>query len=82
MACRFWIERALEMERIESHVVDAASIATFRRARGTKTDTVDGEALVRALPAYKRGEPEWSRLVSFHRRKRDQGAAAPSDDRT
>ena len=36
-----------------------ASIATSRRRRRAKTDGIDGEALVRALPGYKRGE-SWS----------------------
>lgn len=53
----FWIHRVLEQEGIESHVVDPASIATSRRRRRAKTDKIDGEALVRALLAYKRGEP-------------------------
>jgi len=53
----FWIHRALEAEGIESHIVDPASIATSRRRRRAKTDKIDGEALVRALLAYKRGEP-------------------------
>jgi transposase len=53
----FWIHRALEREDIESHIVDPASIATSRRRRRAKTDRIDGEALVRALLAYKRGEP-------------------------
>jgi transposase len=53
----FWIHRVLESEGIESHVVDPASIATSRRRRRAKTDRIDGEALVRALLAYKRGEP-------------------------
>ena len=53
----FWIDRALQNEGIESHVVDPASIATSRRRRRAKTDGIDGEALVRALLAYKRGEP-------------------------
>jgi transposase len=53
----FWIHRALEIEGIESHVVDPASIATSRRRRRAKTDKIDGEALVRTLLAYKRGEP-------------------------
>ena len=47
----------LEAAGIESHVVDPASIATSRRHRRAKTDKIDGEALVRALLAYKRGEP-------------------------
>ena len=53
----FWIDRALQNEGIESHVVDPASIATSRRRRRAKTDGIDGEALGRALLAYKRGEP-------------------------
>ena len=53
----FWIHRALEQEGIESHVVDSASIMTSRRRRQAKTDRIDGEALVRALLAYHRGEP-------------------------
>jgi transposase len=52
----FWIHRVLEGEGIESHVVDAASIAVRRRRRA-KTDRIDGETLVRSLVAYKRGEP-------------------------
>ena len=52
----FWIDRVLQNEGIESHVVDPASIATSRRHRRAKTDRIDGEALVRALLAYKRGE--------------------------
>jgi transposase len=53
----FWIHRILQNDGIESHVVDPASIATSRRRRRVKTDGIDGEALVRALLAYKRGEP-------------------------
>lgn len=53
----FWIHRILEREGIESYVVDPASIATSRRRRRAKTDRIDGEALVRALLAYNRGEP-------------------------
>ena len=53
----FWLHRVLQSEGIESHVVDPASIATSRRRRRAKTDRIDGEALLRALLAYKRGEP-------------------------
>jgi transposase len=49
----FWIHRALEQEGIESHVVDAASIAVSRRRRRAKTDGIDGEALLRVLLAFK-----------------------------
>ncbi len=59
----FWIDRVLRNEGIESHVVDPASIATSRRHRRAKTDRIDGEALVRALLAYKRGEPRVCAMV-------------------
>ncbi|MBV9912112.1 MAG: IS110 family transposase [Sinobacteraceae bacterium] len=52
----FWLHRALQQEGVESHVVDPASIATPRRRRRAKTDRLDGETLLRALLAYKRGE--------------------------
>lgn len=60
----FWIHRCLVREGIESHVVDAASIAASRRSRRTKTDKLDGEALVRTLLAYKRGEPRVCAMVT------------------
>jgi hypothetical protein len=44
-------------------VVDPASIAASRRRRRAKTDRIDGEALVRALLAYKRGEPRVCAMV-------------------
>jgi transposase len=53
----FWMHRVLETEGYESHVVDAASIATSRRMRRVKTDRLDGETLIRSLLAFKRGEP-------------------------
>jgi transposase len=53
----FWLHRVLQQEGIDSHVVDPASIATPRRRRRAKTDRLDGETLLRALLAYKRGEP-------------------------
>src|SRR5271168_3721431 len=59
----FWIHRVLQSEEVESHVVDPASIATSRRRRRVKTDKIDGEALVRALLAYKRGEPRVCAIV-------------------
>jgi transposase len=59
----FWIHRTLQATRIESHVVDPASIATSRRCRRAKTDRIDGEALVRALLAHKRGEPRVCAMV-------------------
>ena len=59
----FWIHRVLQTEGIESHVVDPASIAVSRRRRRAKTDKFDGEALVLALLAYKRGEPRVCKMV-------------------
>src|ERR1700731_3470163 len=59
----FWIHRVVQNEGIESHVVDPASIATSRRRRRAKTDGIDGEALVRTLLAYKRGEPRVCAMV-------------------
>jgi transposase len=60
----FWFHRVLDREDwIESHVVDAASIAVARRHRRAKTDRIDGEALVRTLMAYCRGEPRVCSMV-------------------
>ena len=50
----FWI--LLLADGIESHVVDAASIAVNRRHRRAKTDAIDGETLLRTLMAWARGE--------------------------
>lgn len=58
-----WIQRVLEAEGHETHVVDAASIATSRRRRRVKTDRLDGETLIRALLAFKRGEPRACSMV-------------------
>lgn len=60
----FWIHRCLVREGIESYVVDAASIAALRRSRRAKTGKLDGEALVRTLLAYKRGEPRVCAMVA------------------
>lgn len=59
----FWLHRVLLGEGIESHVVDPASVAVSRRRRRAKTDKIDGEALVRTLLAYKRGEPRVCAMV-------------------
>ncbi len=52
----FWIHRLLLASGIESHVVDAGSIAVARRHRRAKTDSIDGETLLRTLMAWARGE--------------------------
>ena len=54
----------LQAEGIESHVIDPASITTSRRRRRAKTNKIDGEALVRTLLAYKRGEPVARDIIS------------------
>ena len=59
----FWIHRTLQANGIESHVVEAASIAVPRRHRRAKTDAIDGEALLRTLMAFKRGEPRVCSMV-------------------
>ncbi len=69
----FWLHRVLQQNGIESHVVDPASIATPRRRRRAKTDRLDGEALLRALLAYKRGEPRVCAMVVGPRLKRRTG---------
>jgi hypothetical protein len=45
----FWLHRLLEANGIESHVVDAASVAVPRRRRRGKSDGIDGETLLRTL---------------------------------
>ena len=59
----FWLHRALQAKGCTSHVVDAASIAAPRRKRRRKTDRLDGEALLRALLAFARGEPRVCSMV-------------------
>jgi transposase len=53
----FWVHRLLEANKVESYVVDPASISVPRRQRRSKTDNIDGETLLRTLAAFKRGEP-------------------------
>jgi len=59
----YWIHRMLMREGIESHIVDPASIAVSRHRRRAKTDRIDGEALLRTLMAWKRGEPRVCSMV-------------------
>ena len=77
----FWIHRALQREGIESYVVDAVSIATSRRRRRAKTDRIDGEAFVRALLAYKRGEPRVCAMVRRRRLKMKTAAGSVASAR-
>jgi transposase len=59
----FWVHRWLEAHGVESHVVDAASIAAPRRKRRAKSDGIDGETLLRVLAAWRRGEPRVCSMV-------------------
>src|SRR3954453_6387668 len=59
----FWVHRLLEAEGVESRVVDPGSVAAPRRARRAKTDAIDGETLLRTLPAGRRGEPRVCAMV-------------------
>lgn len=59
----FWLHRLLVAHGIESHVVEAASIAVPRRHRRSKTDRIDGEMQLRTLMAFKRGEPRVCSMV-------------------
>ena len=71
----FWIDRVLQNEAIESHVVDPASIATSRRRRRAKTDRIDGGrwfARYWRTSGANRGCAQWSR----HRLPRKRIAAA------
>jgi transposase len=59
----FWVHRLLEQHGVESHVVDAGSIAAPRRQRRPKSDRIDGETLLRVLLAWRRGEPRVCSMV-------------------
>ena len=59
----FWLHRLLEANGVESHVVDAASVAVPRRRRRGKSDGIDGETLLRTLLAWRRGEPRVCSMV-------------------
>ena len=59
----FWLHRLLLAAGITNYVFDPASIAVDQRARGAKTDRIDGERMLRTLMAYLRGEPRVVRIV-------------------
>ena len=59
----FWLHRALTACGIYNTVVDSASIEVDRRARRTKTDSLDAVKLVTMLVRYHNGEPRVWRVV-------------------
>jgi transposase len=59
----FWLHRRLAAEGIENVVIDPASLSVDRRARRVKTDRLDGEQMIRALLAWRRGEPRVMSVV-------------------
>lgn len=59
----FWLQRRLAAEGILTHVIDPASLQVNRRARRAKTDRLDAQALLRALLAHERGEPQVMSVV-------------------
>ena len=57
----FWLHHWLIAQGIDNLVVDSASIEVNRRARGTKTDRLDGDKLLAMLLRYAGGERRvWS----------------------
>jgi transposase len=59
----FWLHRRLAAAGIENVVIDPASLSVDRRARRVKTDRLDGEQMIRALLAWRRGEPRVMSVV-------------------
>ena len=58
-----WLHRWLTDQGVINHEIDPASIQVNRRARRAKTDRIDLEQLMRALLAYRRGEPRVCSIV-------------------
>lgn len=57
----FWLDRFLEVNRVNNVVVDSASIEVNRRFRRAKTDRLDVGKLLNMLVRYHQGEPKvWS----------------------
>ncbi|MCZ3380678.1 IS110 family transposase [Rhizobium sp. AG207R] len=54
----FWLYRRLTTFGIRVVVIDPASLLVDRRAKRAKTDRIDARAMVRALMAWSRGEPQ------------------------
>ena len=75
----FWINRVLQKEGIESHVVDPASIATSRRRRRAKTDRSMARrwfARCSRTSVASRASARWSRRPHPRRKTADVSAAS------
>ena len=59
----FWLHRYLVAQGITNYVVDSASIEVNRRARRTKTDTLDLIGLLHLLARYVGGDLRCWRVV-------------------
>ena len=59
----FSLHPLLAANGIESHVVDAASVAVPRRRRRRKSDRIDAETLLRTLLSCRRFEPRVCSMV-------------------
>jgi len=59
----FWLHRRLLAAGLENMVIDPSSLRVDRRARRRKTDRLDGEAMLRALLAFLRGDRQALRVV-------------------
>ena len=58
-----WLHRWLTDQAVVNHEIDPASIQVNRRARRAKTDRIDLQQSMRALLAYRRGEPRVCSVV-------------------
>ena len=60
----FWLARWLTSNGIETHVLNAASVAVTREHRWAKTDRLDTEMLKRAFVGWLRGERNHCKMVA------------------
>jgi transposase len=72
----FWLHHLLTAAGIRNLVFDPASIAVEQRGRRAKTDRIDGEALLRTLGSYLRGDPRVVRVVRVPSREQEDARRA------
>src|SRR3954462_3950779 len=76
----FWLARWLIGRGIEVYVIQPSSVRVERRARRAKTDALDVEMLLRATPAWLRGEPRVCSMVPIPGEAEEDGRR-PSRER-